>query len=68
MAWQEYVDDNLIKSRGVTAAGIYDLDGNPWAYSAGFTVSTAPRDLAFLLPAPRGFPVTLAVGRPPSSH
>merc|ERR1712014_2042 len=26
---------------GVTAAGIYDLHGNPWAYSAGFAAQIA---------------------------
>tara|TARA_B110001452_G_scaffold224451_1_gene198020 strand:+ start:1131 stop:1283 length:153 start_codon:yes stop_codon:yes gene_type:complete len=38
MSWQAYVDDNLVKSGMVSAAGIYDLQGNPWAYSAGFAV------------------------------
>ena len=61
MSWQAYVDSNLLASGMVTAAGIYDLQGNPWAYSAGFAVSTAPRAPALLLPAPRGFPVTLLV-------
>ena len=42
MSWQAYVDDNLIKSGMVTAAGIYDLQGNPWAYSAGFAVRPRP--------------------------
>ena len=36
MSWQEYVDVNLLGTGNVTAAGIYDLKGNPWAYSAGF--------------------------------
>jgi len=40
-AWQPYVDDNLIKTGMVTAAGIYDLQGNPWAYSAGFAAQVA---------------------------
>ena len=38
MSWQVYVDTNLLSSGMVTAAGIYDLQGNPWAYSAGFAV------------------------------
>ena len=41
MSWQAYVDDNLIKSGMVSAAGIYDLQGNPWAYSAGFAAQVA---------------------------
>ena len=41
MSWQAYVDDNLIKSGQVSAAGIYDLQGNPWAYSAGFAAQIA---------------------------
>jgi profilin len=41
MSWQAYVDDNLIASGMVTAAGIYDLDGNPWAYSSGFAAQVA---------------------------
>jgi hypothetical protein len=38
MSWQSYVDTNLVGSGQITAAGIYDLVGNPWAYSAGFAV------------------------------
>ena len=41
MSWQAYVDDNLIKSGMVTAAGIYDLQGNPWASSEGFALQVA---------------------------
>ena len=41
MSWQAYVDTNLIASGSVTAAGIYDLQGNPWAYSAGFAAQIA---------------------------
>mmetsp|Transcript_40737 Transcript_40737/g.131912 ORF Transcript_40737/g.131912 Transcript_40737/m.131912 type:complete len:128 (+) Transcript_40737:38-421(+) len=41
MSWQQYVDDNLIGTGSVTAAGIYDLQGNPWAYSAGFAAQVA---------------------------
>merc|ERR1712060_813761 len=41
MSWQAYVDDNLVKSGMVKAAGIYDLNGNPWAYSAGFAAQVA---------------------------
>ena len=41
MSWQAYIDDNLLKSGMVTAAGIYDLQGNPWAYSAGFAAQIA---------------------------
>ena len=45
MSWQAYVDTNLISTGSVTAAGIYDLQGNPWAYSAGFAVSAPPAPL-----------------------
>ncbi len=41
MSWQAYVDTNLLGSGSVTAAGIYDLQGNPWAYSAGFAAQIA---------------------------
>ena len=41
MSWQAYVDDNLLASGQVSAAGIYDLQGNPWAYSAGFAAQIA---------------------------
>ena len=41
MSWQAYVDTNLLASGQVTAAGIYDLAGNPWAYSAGFAAQVA---------------------------
>lgn len=41
MSWQAYVDSNLLASGTVTAAGIYDLAGNPWAYSAGFAAQIA---------------------------
>lgn len=41
MSWQAYVDSNLIASGSVTSAGIYDLQGNPWAYSAGFAAQVA---------------------------
>jgi len=34
MAWQQYVDK--LTSEGCANAGIYDLQGNPWAYSEGF--------------------------------
>ena len=33
MSWQAYVDTNLVASGMVTQAGIYDLQGNPWAYT-----------------------------------
>ena len=41
MSWQAYIDSNLLASGQVTAAGIYDLQGNPWAYSAGFAAQVA---------------------------
>ncbi len=33
MSWQAYVDTNLVGTGTVTQAGIYDLQGNPWAYT-----------------------------------
>ena len=36
-----YVDSNLVGTGMVTSAGIYDLQGNPWAYSAGFAAQVA---------------------------
>ena len=41
MSWQAYIDNNLLASGMVTAASIYDLQGNPWAYSAGFAAQVA---------------------------
>ena len=41
MSWQQYVDANLVGTGMVTAAGIYDHAGNPWAYSAGFAAQVA---------------------------
>ena len=48
MSWQAYVDANLIASGMVSAGGIYDLQGNPWAYSAGFAVRFPPRSTLLL--------------------
>ncbi|KAI8640345.1 profilin [Parasitella parasitica] len=39
MSWQAYIDTNLVGSGKVSQAGIYGLDGNPWATSPGFKVS-----------------------------
>ena len=39
--WQPYVDNNLVGAGGATQAAIFGLDGNKWAGSAGFNVSTA---------------------------
>mmetsp|Transcript_26322 Transcript_26322/g.82415 ORF Transcript_26322/g.82415 Transcript_26322/m.82415 type:complete len:128 (+) Transcript_26322:63-446(+) len=41
MSWQTYVETNLVGTGMVTSAGIYDLQGNPWAYSAGFAAQVA---------------------------
>ena len=57
MSWQAYVDTNLVGTGTVTAAGIYDLQGNPWAYSAGFAVS-APPARRFPRPRPPSCPLT----------
>lgn len=40
MSWQDYVDKQLVASRCVTKACIAGLDGNVWAKSDGFEVST----------------------------
>lgn len=42
MSWQDYVDKQLLASRCVTKAAIAGHDGNLWAKSEGFEVSTAP--------------------------
>jgi profilin len=39
--WQAYVDNNLVKSGHITKAGIFGLDGNPWAQSPGLGVQPA---------------------------
>lgn len=36
MSWQDYVDKNLMASGCMKHAGIFGMDGNPWALSAGF--------------------------------
>mmetsp|Transcript_26321 Transcript_26321/g.82413 ORF Transcript_26321/g.82413 Transcript_26321/m.82413 type:complete len:128 (+) Transcript_26321:63-446(+) len=41
MSWQTYVETNLVGTGMVTSAGIYDLQGNPWAYSEGFAAQVA---------------------------
>lgn len=39
-SWQDYVDKHLLASRCVTKAAIAGHDGNVWAKSEGFDVST----------------------------
>jgi profilin len=58
MSWQAYVDSNLIGSGAVTAAGIYDHAGNPWAYSAGFAAQIA--EVAAVSAAQAADPTSLA--------
>ena len=41
MSWQDYVDKQLLASRCVTKAAIAGHDGNLWAKSDGFEVSTS---------------------------
>jgi len=41
-SWDAYIQTNLVGSQAVTDAGIYDLEGNPWAYSPNFAVRAAP--------------------------
>lgn len=40
MSWQDYVDKQLLASRCVTKAAIAGHDGNVWAKSENFEVST----------------------------
>lgn len=40
MSWQDYVDKQLLASRCVSKAAIAGHDGNVWAKSEGFEVST----------------------------
>jgi hypothetical protein len=40
MSWQDYVDKQLLASRCVSKAAIAGHDGNIWAKSEGFEVST----------------------------
>ena len=40
MSWQQYCDA-LTESGSVSAVGIYDRQGNPWAYSPGFAAQVA---------------------------
>jgi hypothetical protein len=42
VSWQYQVDELLVASGAVTAAGVYDLDGHPWAYSTGFGEAMQP--------------------------
>ena len=59
MSWQAYVDTNLLASGAVTAAGIYDLQGNPWAYSAGFAAQVAEvASVSAHFPAPTALAAT----------
>eukprot|EP01115_Flamella_aegyptia_P015167 TRINITY_DN91225_c0_g1_i1.p1 TRINITY_DN91225_c0_g1~~TRINITY_DN91225_c0_g1_i1.p1 ORF type:complete len:127 (+),score=58.00 TRINITY_DN91225_c0_g1_i1:32-412(+) len=39
MAWQPYVDTNLVGTGQVTKAAIFGHDGSQWASSAGFQIS-----------------------------
>jgi len=41
MAWQQYVDQNLVGTGKVAKGAILGLDGNTWATSPGFKVSPA---------------------------
>jgi len=44
MSWQDYVDKQLLASRCVTKAAIAGHDGNVWAKSEGFEVSTTLKE------------------------
>ena len=41
MSWQSYVDTQLLATKNVSKAAIHGNDGNPWATSAGFSVSVS---------------------------
>jgi len=43
MSWQDYVDKQLLASRCVTKAAIAGHDGNVWAKSEGFEVSSSSK-------------------------
>lgn len=57
MSWQDYVDKQLLASRCVSKAAIAGHDGNLWAKSEGFEVSTN-RDF-FYFPSFLRFLITL---------
>jgi len=62
MSWQAYIDTNLVGAGVVTAAGIYDLQGNPWAYSGGFAAQVAEvAAVSAHFAAPSGLAATGAV-------
>lgn len=44
MSWQDYVDKQLLASRCVTKAAIAGHDGNVWAKSDGFEVSSTLKE------------------------
>ena len=43
MSWQSYVDQNLVGTKKINAAGIFGHDKSTWATSAGFSVN--PQEL-----------------------
>jgi len=46
MSWQDYVDKQLLASRCVTKAAIAGHDGNVWAKSEGFEVSSSSEEIS----------------------
>ncbi|KAJ3383484.1 profilin, required for normal timing of actin polymerization in response to thermal stress [Lobulomyces angularis] len=40
MSWQQYVDSNLVGTGKILKAAIHGHDGNVWATTKGFSVST----------------------------
>ena len=43
MSWQQYVDESLLGTKFVTKAAIHGLnDGQKWATTPGFDVSSIP--------------------------
>jgi profilin len=60
MSWQAYVDTNLVGSGSVTQAGIYDLAGNPWAYTQSPPFAAQVAEMAAVATAMGGDPTSLA--------
>lgn len=64
MSWQQYVDANLVGTGQVTQAGIYDLQGNPWAYTQSPPFAAQVAEVAAVsahFAAPAGLAATGAV-------
>ena len=49
MSWQSYVDQNMVGTKKITAAGIFGHDKSAWAVSSGFNAN--PQELEKLYSA-----------------